>query len=358
MTKTATTWHALEWPKDVAELPSTVILFGRDNFLIDLSLRHLLHTLAGGNSEALPPAKLDGDDLSWTDLDAELSTGSLFSQGQSQPVVVIDAESFISKHRPELESWVAKPSSANTLIMVTDTWLSTTNLYKAVQKHGVLIVCDPPTTSARSKSVDIKQIAKWISQWAKQHYRLEIPTDVGSLLWELSQDSFGMVDTSLAKLSLLFEPGSALTLADIRTHVGGWKAESVWAAIDQALEGHANKAIETLHPIFHAGEHPLSIMGQLSWSFRRYAVAYDHYNQARRTSGGRADMKQSLLAAGFKEWGLEADKAAARLKRLGRRRLDSLHRWLLEVDLALKSTHSDEASGRQLIERLLVHLSE
>ncbi|MDP1561999.1 MAG: hypothetical protein Q8M16_11530, partial [Pirellulaceae bacterium] len=99
-------------------------------------------------------------------------------------------------------------------------------------------------------------------------------------------------------------------------------------------------------------------MGQLSWTLRRYAVAYDHYNQVRLTSGGRADMKQSLLSAGFREWGSEVEKAAGRLKRLGRRRLDCLHRWILEVDLALKFTHSDEALGRQLIERLLLQLSE
>ncbi|MBL8889960.1 MAG: DNA polymerase III subunit delta [Planctomycetaceae bacterium] len=358
MTKTGNTWHALEWPTDIAELPSTVVLFGKDNFLIEMSLRQTYSTLARGDRDAIPPQKLEGERLSWNDLDAELSTGSLFSQGFSQPVVVIDAETFISKHRPELESWVARPTSSNTLILVTDSWLATTKLYKLVQQHGVLISCDPPTTSAKSKSIDAKQIAKWIARWAKVHYRLEIPSEVGSLLWELSQDSFGMVDTSLAKLSLLFPPESTLTPSDIRTHVGGWKADTVWQAIDQALDGQAMKAIETLHPIFHAGEHPLSVMGQMSWTLRRYALAYDHYNQARLSRGGKADMKQSLLAAGFREWGSEVEKAAGRLKRLGRRRLDSLHRWLLEIDMALKFTHSDEALGRQLIERLLIQLSD
>ena len=358
MTKTANTWHALEWPADIVALPSTVILFGRDNFLIDLSLRHILYSLAGGDKDAMPPQKLDGDDLRWTDLDAELATGSLFSQGQSQPVVVLDAESFISKNRPELEAWVANPSSSNTLVLVTETWLATTKLHKLVQQHGIVIHCDPPTASARSKAIDIKQISKWIATWAKQHYRLNIATEVGSLLWELSHDSFGMVDTSLAKLSLLFEPGSSLTVADIRTHVGGWKAESVWEAVDQALDGHATQAIEKLHPIFHAGEHPLSILGQLSWSLRRYALAYDYYNQARAANGGRADMRQALLAAGFREWGSEVDRAASRLKRLGRRRLDCLHRWIIDVDLALKGTHSDETNGRLLIERLLIQMGE
>lgn len=358
MTKNVQIWHALEWPANLVDLPSTVVLFGKDNFLIDVSLRHTFRCLAGGDADVLPPPKLDGDHLRWTDLDAELATGSLFSHGHSQPVVVIDADSFISKHRPELESWVAKPTSSNTLVMVTETWQATTKLYKLVQQHGVLVLCDPPTTSAKSKAVDVKQIAKWITHWAKQHYQLEVPSEVATLLWDFSQDSFGMVDTSLSKLSLLFTPGTSITLADIRTHVGGWKAETVWQAIDQAMDGQVMKAIETLHPIFHAGEHPLSIMGQLSWSLRRYSVAYDHYNEVRLRGLGRADMKESLLLAGFHSWGSEVEKAAARLKRLGRRRLDCLHHWLLDIDLALKFTHSDEALGRQLIERFLVQLSE
>jgi DNA polymerase-3 subunit delta len=358
MTKTANTWHALEWPANLSELPATVVLFGKDNFLIDMSLRQTFRCLAGGDADVLPPPKLDGDDIRWADLSAELATGSLFSQGHSQPVVLIEADSFISKNRAELESWVAKPVSSNTLVMVTDTWPSTTKLFKLVQQHGVLVQCDPPTTGPKSKAFDVKQISKWIANRARQYYQLEVPSDAAALLWDFSQDSFGMVDTSLSKLSLLFEAGSTITMADIRTHVGGWKAETVWQAIDQAMDGHAMKAIETLHPIFHAGEHPLGVMGQLSWALRRYSVAYDHYNQTRLSGRGRADMKESLLLAGFHTWGSEVEKAATRLKRLGRRRLDCLHHWILDIDLALKLTHSDEALGRQLIERFLVQLSE
>jgi DNA polymerase-3 subunit delta len=332
-------------------------LVGSDSFLIEKVLRRVIDGLSGGDPGSIPPQKLYGKDLKWSEVDAELATHSLFSQANSQVVLVLEAASFITKYRSELESWVAAPTSNNTLILVTDSWLSTTKLHKLVEKHGLQIHCEPPTAGQRSKSVDFKRITQWIQQWAHQQHQLKVAHEVGSLLWEFSHDSFGMVDTSLAKLSLLLPPGSAVTMDHVREHVGGWKVESVWQAVDQALDGQAERAIETLHPIFHAGEHPLSVMGQLSWALRRYAIAYDLYNQTRRENG-RADMPQALALAGFRDWGSEKEKAATRLRRLGRRRLDLLHRWLLDIDLALKNTHSDEANGRALIERLLIQMGQ
>jgi DNA polymerase III subunit delta len=339
------------------QLPSTVVLVGSDHFLIDQALRHTEGFLSGGDPEALPPQKFYGKELKWSELAAELATSSLFSPGHSQPVLLMEAAPFISKYRAELEHWVAAPTSNNTLILVTDTWLATTKLYKLVQQHGLQIQCEPPTAGERGKSVDFKRITHWINQRAQQQHQLKLSHEVALLLWEFSQDSFGMVDTSLAKLSLLLPPGSSVTMEQIRQYVGGWKAESVWQAVDQALDGQPEKAIDTLHPIFHAGEHPLSVMGQLSWALRRYAIAYDLYNQSR-LEHGRADMPQALAAAGFRDWGAEKEKAAMRLRRLGRRRLDLLHRWLLDIDLALKNTHSAETSGRALIERLLIQMGQ
>jgi len=340
-----------------AEVPSTVVLSGDDRFLLEKVLKRLYLCITGNEEPDAPIHKFSGGEIQWRDLSDELATGSLFSQGRSQPVVVQDAGPFISQYRSELERWVSGPDASSTLILMSDSWLKTTKLHKLVEEHGLRIECGAPIMSGNRKSVDQKKLCRWIASWAQSHYRLQMDVEVSGLLWELSQDDFGMVDTSLAKLSLLLEPDSQVTVADIRQHVGGWKAESVWKALDEALDGNAAGAIATLHPIFHSGEHPLGVMGQLSWSLRRFAVAYDHFNQARATQRGRADIKESLKAAGFQSWSGELDKAAGRLKRLGRRRLDVLHRWLLEVDLALKGSHAREDQGRQLIERLLVQLA-
>jgi DNA polymerase-3 subunit delta len=340
------------------QLPGTVVLHGNDSFLVDQVLERSYRILGDDGDSAVRPQRLAGSSLKWRDLEAELSTGSLFAVGSSQPVVVTDAGDLISSARGDLEKYVGGENPTSTLFLVTDTWLSNTNLHKMVLKHGLVIDCRPPSTGTRSKSTDLKAITSWIVSWGKSQHQLKLSNDSASLLWDLSQDSFGMVDTSLSKISLLKPAGSDVTPEEIRKFVGGWKADSVWHAVDLALDGRSAEALACLHPIFHAGEHPLSVLAQLSWTLRRYALAYDHYNQARRTPGNRPDMKASLLAAGFRDWSGEVEKAGTRIRTLGRRRLDVLHRWLLDVDLAMKGVHSSESDGRCLIERLLLKLSE
>ncbi len=359
---TTGTLHTLDLifgAESVTEVPSTVVLFGDDGFLFDQAKQILLHSILGTVDEDSPIRTFGGKDIEWRDLNDELSTGSLFSMGKPQPVIISEAATFITKNRTQLEDWTQHPGSASTLILLTDTWAANTKLYKLVDKHGLQISCGTPTVAkSKSKSPDTKRILQWMTTWAKTRHQIKLPSDVATFLLDISQSDFGMIDTSLAKLSLLLEKGATVTIQDIKSHVGGWKAESVWNAVDAALEGASADALACLHPIFHAGEHPLSVMGQLSWSLRRYAIAYDHYNAARRLGRGRADIMDSLKAAGFRPWQGEIDKAAARLRRLGRRRLDVIHRWLLDVDLALKGTHSREDLGRQLIERLMVSLAE
>lgn len=350
------------------EIPGTVVLFGDDGFLVDLAKRQILAALQGPDSDELPPRTFNGKDVQWRDVNDELSTASLFAMGHAQAIVITDAAAFISAYRPQLEDWAHDPGSTSTLILITDTWLATTKLYKSVEKQGLQIACGLPIASAgRSKSVDMPRILKWLTAWCKTRHQLKLPGDAANYLFELSHSNFGMIDNSLAKLSLLFAPGSTITIDAIQEHVGGWKTQSVWTAVDHALEGAADRALASLHPIFHSGEHPLSVMGQLSWTLRRYAVAYDHYNAARRQALHRAqenrpaqkvDIADSLKAAGFRTWQGEMDKAAARIRRLGRRRLDVVHRWLLDVDLALKGTHSREDLGRQLLERLMISLAQ
>ena len=94
------------------------------------------------------------------------------------------------------------------------------------------------------------------------------------------------------------------------------------------------------------GEEPLQLLGAFSWQLRRLAQVSRH---ARR---GRS------LAAALEEAGVPAFARAGaerQLRHLGRRRLDRLYDWLLEADLALKS--SGALPPRVVLERLVVRLA-
>jgi len=354
--------HSLDFisdPKPLPDVPAAVVLFGEDRFLIEKCRKRIIHSLLGDSEEDSPISSFLGKELQWRDLNDELASGSLFSMGMQRPVIVDEAATFITANRPQLEKWIQNPSGSTTLILQTATWLTTTKLHKMATKDGLVIDCRPPQTP-KGKNVDTKKICDWLVHWAKKHYSLKVEKEAAGLMVDLCHTEFGMMDSSLMKMSLLIEKGGSVGPDQVMEHVGGWKTQSVWAAVDAALEGDPKKALTCLHPIFHSGEHALSVLVQLSWSVRRYAMAYDHYNTDRikaANGGGKPDMTAALKAAGFRAWGGELEKAGGRLKKLGRRRLDVLHHWLLDVDLALKGVHSSDDLGRQLIERLMVQLA-
>jgi hypothetical protein len=68
---------------------------------------------------------------------------------------------------------------------------------------------------------------------------------------------------------------------------------------------------------------------------------------------------QALSQAGVRDWpqGTLA-KAEDRLKQLGRHRGGKLYRWLLELDLSLKGTHSPEDRARWALEQLILRMAK
>src|SRR5436853_146986 len=113
-----------------------------------------------------------------------------------------------------------------------------------------------------------------------------------------------------------------------------------------------------LDRLLHAGEHPLALVGSLSWSLRRYAAATRIFQQAER-AGQKITLREALTQAGFRDWPIGSVAAAEkRLIQLGRKRAGQLYRWLLELDLALKGSHSQDDRARWALEQLVLRMAE
>ena len=124
------------------------------------------------------------------------------------------------------------------------------------------------------------------------------------------------------------------------------------------MAGETAEALAHIDRLLHSGEHPLAIVGSLSWSLRRYASATRIYQQAER-GGKKIPLRDALTRAGFRDWPLgELAKAEKRLIALGRHRAGKIYRWLLELDLALKGSHSSEERGRWALEQLLLRMAK
>ena len=142
----------------------------------------------------------------------------------------------------------------------------------------------------------------------------------------------------------------------VEQRAGGWRAKTAWDLIDTALSGESAEAIAQLDRLLQSGEHPSALFGPISHSLRRFAAATRIYQRTLR-HGQRMQLPEALSRAGF--FSRQATgKAESQLKQLGQARAQQLYRWLLETDLALKSSHSSPHLARAALEHLILRMDK
>ena len=352
------TLHALDYlASKTPPVAAVTVLFGDESFLERQVRQRLKYGRTESDGDAMSYREFDGTQARWTDVIDELDTVSLFNTGEPRTVVVEQAEPFVREYRSRLEDYLAHPSKHGSLVISVSNWPANTKLYKQLDKSGLQVDCRLPKKSARSKEVDLKRIEKWIVQWGQQQHEVRLTPAAAERLLDLIGPELGMLDQELAKLALYAEPDSAVEPDLIDHAVGGWRCQTIWEAVDAVMDGDAPQGLFLLDRLLHAGEHPLALFAQLSWSLRRYGQAVQIFEQAER-AGESMRLEQALIRAGFREWNkAELQKASQQIKRLGRDRARKLPRWLLEVDLALKGSHSNKDRSRFVLEQLFLRLA-
>src|SRR4029079_698927 len=131
-------------------------VYGDDAFLKGEVLSTLRRSLLSGADREFGLSIFSGREVQLRDVRDALSSVSLFGDGQ-RLVIVEDADSFVSDHRPELEDYVARPAKG-VLVLDVKTWPSNTRLAKAIAASGLAIDCGSPKE---------RQIKSWLTQHAK-----------------------------------------------------------------------------------------------------------------------------------------------------------------------------------------------
>lgn len=345
----------LQSPVSPDSLPGGICpIFGTDRFLKKLAIAALTESFSDGRDD-FTPSSYDGNQASWPDIKDELFTRSLFGGDGPKFVIVDDAEPFIKSNRDRLED-LAKQDVAGLLVIVVDTWASNTRLFKAAAKNGLQIKCTPPM-KGKSKSVDQKRVQQWLIQRAKDDYQYTLPANGAQTIIDLTDCNFGRMDQELQKIALYVDSKGKVTNEVIKKAVGGWRVETMWEALDAAVEGDAGTALALLDRLLRGGEYPLALFGQMAWSLRRYGQATEIVFQQMR-AGKKPRIGDAVRQAGFNAWGGELDAAESRLKKLGSARAGKILDWLLEADMALKRSHSHQDRGRLVLETLLVRMAD
>lgn len=317
-------------------------VFGSESFLRRQVILVLRAAVLAGDDADLSLTTFEGRDTLFRDVHEVLSTVAMFG-GERRLAVVEDADDFVTRYRPQLEDYVAKPSRSGVLVLDLDSLPSNTRLYKAIAAQGLAIDCAPPSPA---------RLGKWLADWAKQHHRVAIASSAADMLVELIGPELGLLDQELAKLALLAGSDRKVTPEMIESSVGGWRVRTAWEMLDAALEGQVADAMLQLDRLLSSGEQPVGILAQISASLRRFAAATRLVVQAEKAKR-RINLREVLEQTGVRSFVVQ--KVERQLRRIGRNRGVQLYRWLLQADLDLKGDST--MPPRLVLERLIVRLA-
>lgn len=331
-------------------LPPVVACFGSDDFLRRTAINHLT-TGSGIDSETI--RSFDGETDQWRDVHDELATRSLFDDGGTKVAIVRNGDKLVSKSREQLERWTDQAVVETCLILELQTLAANTTLYKLISKKGKLVKCTPPQKSSWGNPPDEKAIQKWVVAWAKSKHNLSLTEKQSALIVDRIGGVCGLIDCEIAKLALFADSNLKVTDKRVSELVGGWRTQTAWELSDAIADGQVATAIEQLDKLLTAGQNAVGLMAQVSWSLRRYGLAATLIEQSERVES-RMALSVALERAGFNRF--DVAKAESRLKRIGRPRAKEMLTWLVDLELKLKGSHSNDHRSRLAFESLIMKL--
>jgi DNA polymerase-3 subunit delta len=312
-------------------------LVGDEDFLKRRSREAILSMALGETDPAFAVSVYTGDKLDFSTARNDLDTLPFLSP--CRVVVVENADPFVTNHRPELEKYVAKPSAAGVLILDVKTFPETTKLAKAL----------PDAAKVACKAPYVEKLPGWAVGWAKSAYKKALTHEAAELLVELVGPAMGLIDQEIEKLAVSLGKKPTIEADDVDRLVGRSKSADVFRIMDAIGEGKPAAALGILESLFAEGQDPMAVLGGLTFQLRKLAAVGRMHLQEGQALGPAMD------AAGVPRWEKARTSFERQLKWLGRRRLERLTEWLVEINLGLKG--GNPLPGQVQVERLIVKLA-
>ncbi len=270
----------------------------------------------------------------------ETTIGAVLGDVQTVPllgprrlVIVENGDPFVTNERARLEKYVAAPSNTGVLVLDVKSWPTTTRLAKLLP-DAATIKCEAPAD---------RSLRRWCAHWAKATHGKDLGEDAADLLVELVGNDLGRLDQELAKLATYVGTAKSITRRDVDQLVGRGHAEKLWKILDHIGAGEVGAALVLLAQLLDLGEEPLRLLAALSSQLRKLV-------RALRLHDTGLPLQTALERQGIPPFARRA--AEQQIRHLGRRRLDRIYDWLIQTDVAMKSSH--HLPARVLLERLVI----
>lgn len=329
--------NALDWLRDAAEQPIWPIytVYGDDTYLIRESIQAVARAVLPDEDREAGMSRFAGPVAPLAAVLDEVCTLPFFSRRRL--VIVDEADPFVTKHRKDLEAYVANPSQSGSLVLQVKQWPATTNLAKLVDKVGLAINATAPREG---------ELVKWLTQLARTRFDAELSADGARLLVELVGPEAGLLASEVEKLAVYAGDSRRIERGDIVALVGAGRAETIWKALDAATTGEARLALEYLDNLLASGEQPTPMLAAMSVSLLKT-------HHAGRLRAARLSLDEACRRAGIPQFAV--DKTRKQHAHLGPARVDRLPAMLLKADLDLKGGSLLDA--RTILETFFVQLS-
>ncbi|MCC6581335.1 MAG: DNA polymerase III subunit delta [Phycisphaeraceae bacterium] len=269
----------------------------------------------------------DGLTDSLADVLDELRSFGLMQQHKL--VIVDNADKFVSDHRKSLERYVQSPSEHGTLVLRADKWHAV-NLDKLIQKVVRLIKCEALSPAAATK---------WLTDRALQTLDQKLDPQVAKLMVDRIGVDLGRLDGELAKISLLVEPGQALTTDVARELLGRSNDEDAWAVQESVLaalaqgdgltQSSSRAALEKVRELIDLGGQPDVLVCYFVADLMRKL----HLGAAMKQQG----QPPAQIARQLKLWGPREMMFTALLRKLNLQKTGQLLERIVEADARSKS---------------------
>ncbi|MCL2303881.1 MAG: DNA polymerase III subunit delta [Planctomycetaceae bacterium] len=333
------------WEPHAHPVKPVCVLFGEETYLKHLAFRQIRDQTLSQEDAEFSLSRFDGSskDLKFPAILEEVSTSAMFGGGM-RLIVIEDADKFVTNNREPLEKYCEKPSKTGILMLLVSTFPSNTKLYKKVDATGLLIDCSP---------LKEKDIFSWGVRWAKQQHKITVAKDAAEMLVTLVGTELGLLDQELAKLALIDSAQGKIDAKLVESSVGTWRTKTTYEMLDLALDGKTAEAIKQLDNLFLAGENPVGILAQISYTLRKLGLATQLILQTERL-GKKIEVTRALEQVGVK--GFVLTKTEKQLRQLGRFRGAKLNALLLQADMDLKG--ASRIDPKLILEKFLFVLAD
>ncbi|MCL4211595.1 MAG: DNA polymerase III subunit delta [Phycisphaeraceae bacterium] len=228
-----------------------VVLSGKEHFLLTERTRQLTAALEEKHGD-VGVFRFDGAAATLADVLDELRSYGLM-QGYKL-VIVDDADEFMKKgdgeYRRAMERYAAAPVDHATLLLRADVWYAG-NFDKSCD---AVIKCEELKPDAA---------AQWCVERANGEYGITMRLEAAVLLVDRLGCGLVRLDTEIAKLGSMVEPGAVITRDLVAQMVGKSREEQGWEIQSAVLSGDPGHALAKTRELLEVSRAPVEL---LMWS--------------------------------------------------------------------------------------------